>query len=134
VSIAAPGSKTLSSVAFGLSQNEGYAALTRAAGHTAPGAPGDVLRVLDGLGLHSDCICIGNAGQVTQVADYVGSMTSVASCWNPEIQIPIPAALTSELGDGYRVALTLTYSGTAYTDTLWFGVAPYPSLLEISPR
>lgn len=128
----APTSKNLASIAIG--QREGYATLTLSTGLTSPVIPGDILRVLDGQGLHSDCLCIGVNNLTIKIAEYGGSMTSVASCWKPEITIPLTGTHSPECGDGYRVSLTLTYTGRVDSDTLWYGVAPFPSMLEISPR
>lgn len=131
ITVTAPTAKTLSGIAQGLSLKEGHVAVTRASNQAAVGVAGDVVRIVNGLGGYHDAWCQGHTGQVTYAAEYGGDMLApVASIWAPEVSIPIPAIDTC--GDGYRVSLTLTYSGSTIRETLWFGVAPYPSHLDLS--
>lgn len=115
--------------------DEGLVVGTLPTGKTWEGDVGYLARVIDASGALSDCICSAKSGRSVTFADVGISASTLASCYSPVVSLAISSGYLLAYGDGYRVSVSLTYTGgVIISDTVPFAVAPYPSLLAISPR
>jgi hypothetical protein len=99
-------------------------------------AVGDVVRVRDTWGRDFDGVVFGvnTSAKQLRVADCPIDASEVATCWNPLISIPVSASYVDEVGDGWRVKLAITQSGTVVYDNVYFAVALLSLNLTVSPR